>query len=98
MAAMVRIYADFNDRCADDGDVCWNLHIDDQRLETQSQLDKLGLKDGDKVILYQDEDEFEVIAALEWRFVDVLDKTALVAVTDPSTFRYFPDRYSDNGE
>jgi len=97
VTAMVRIYVDFNDSCSDDWEAYWNLSIDDQSLKSQAQLDKLGLKEGDNVILYQDGNDLEVIARLAWRYVDILDDTALVAVADPETYRRFPNRYSDTG-
>ena len=89
----VRVYADFNDGCATDERVFWNLWLNDERLRTKSNLTKFGIRVGDKVILYQDPDDFEVIATLEWRYIDVLQKDVVVAVVDFSTLRRFPDTY-----
>jgi hypothetical protein len=40
---------------------------------------------GDKVQLFQDENDFEVTAVLDYRYVDILQRKAWVAVPDWST-------------
>jgi hypothetical protein len=80
---MLRVYADFNDR-TNDGD-CWNLWYGNTTLE--KRIDELGLVAGDKVKLYQDENDFEVIAALDYRYIDILERAAWVAVPDWSTVK-----------
>ena len=57
---MLKVYCDFND-CTED-DRYWILYVGEKPLE--DQITALGLKDGDKVILYQDADDFEVEAVL----------------------------------
>ncbi len=81
---MIRVYSDFNDRDPLDG-ACLNLWIEDLPLERRAE--ELGLKIGSKIVLYQDENDFEVVATLESRNVSGTDR--LVAVPDWSTIRRF---------
>ena len=78
---MLKVFTDFNAVTSDD--VCWNLKYED--IDLEKRIDDLKLKVGDKVQLFQDEDDFEVTAALEYRYVDVLGRKAWVAVPDWST-------------
>lgn len=78
---MLKLYTDFNDQ-TNDG-LCWILYYNSKVLE--SQVSQLNLKPGDKVILYQDEGDFEVVATLDFRWVDFLGREAWVAVPDWST-------------
>ena len=78
---MLKIYADFNART--NGDACFVLFYRDVALGTQ--IEELRLSKGDKIILYQDEDDFEVTATLDIRYVDVLGRETWVAVPDWST-------------
>lgn len=80
-AQMIRVFSDFNAMTPDE--VCWNLVY--QGTDLEKQLDKLQLSKGDKIILYQDEGDFDVIATLDYRFVAMLGRMALVAVPDWST-------------
>lgn len=81
----LKVYADFNAGTIDDAYfILWHRH---RRLE--DQIGELQLSKGDKVILYQDEDDFEVIATLDFRYVDVLSGEAWVAVPDWSTLKRF---------
>jgi hypothetical protein len=59
---VIRIYADFNDKTADGG--YWILQSDDAPIE--EKISKIGLSSGDHVLLYQDEDDFEVEATLHY--------------------------------
>jgi hypothetical protein len=50
----------------------------------------LALKEGDKIILFQDEDDFEVVATLSYRYIDILGRKAWVAIPDWATIKRFP--------
>jgi len=57
---MLRVYCDFNDGTEDHR--FWILWFEGKPLE--EQVERLGLKAGDRVILFQDEDDFEVEGTL----------------------------------
>jgi len=78
---MLKVFTDFNARTSDG--VCWNLKHHDADLE--AKIVDLKLNVGDKVQLFQDENDFEVIAALDYRYVDILKRKAWVAIPDWST-------------
>ena len=78
---MLKVFADFNARAKDDA--CFALHYRGVVLE--KQIEDLRLSKGDKIMLYQDEDDFEVTATLEVRYVDVLKRETWFAVPDWST-------------
>lgn len=78
---MLRMWTDFNARTQDG--VCWHLKYGNADLE--SQASGLHIAKGDKIILYQDEDDFDVTAILDRRYVDVLGREVWVAVPDWST-------------
>jgi hypothetical protein len=78
---MLKVFTDFNARTHDG--VCWNLVYNE--IDLADKVDKLNLKGGDKIILYQDDDDFEVIATLDFRWVDVLGRDTWVAVPDWDT-------------
>jgi hypothetical protein len=78
---MLRVFTDFNAKTSDG--VCWNLKYDDTDLE--KRIDDLKCTMGDKVQLFQDENDFEVTAVLDYRYVDILQRKAWVAVPDWST-------------
>jgi hypothetical protein len=78
---MLKVFSDFNARTPDG--VCWNLRY--QGIDLEEQVQALHLARGDKIVLYQDEDDLEVIASLDFRYVDVLAREAWVAVPDWST-------------
>ena len=59
---MLRIYCDFNDETEDH--MCWILSYDGKPVD--EQINQLGLKEGDRVLLYQDEDDFEVEGTLRF--------------------------------
>ena len=65
---VVRIYADFNDETADGG--YWILQTDNAPIE--ETITEIGLSRGDHVLLYQDEDDFEVEATLQYKYVDAI--------------------------
>jgi hypothetical protein len=75
---MLKVFTDFNARTADGA--CWNLAY--RGTDLGGRADELHLERGDKVILFQDEGDFEVTATLDVRYVDVLGREALVAVPD----------------
>ena len=62
---MIRLYADFNDKTTDGG--YWILQFDDMPIE--EKITDMGLSNGDHVLLYQDDDDFEVEATLDYRFL-----------------------------
>ncbi len=78
---MLKVFADFDARTKDDA--CFFLHYRGVVLE--KQIEDLRLSKGDKVMLYQDEDDFEVSATLDVSYVDVLKRETRVAVPDWST-------------
>jgi hypothetical protein len=78
---MLRIFTDFNARTNDD--ICWNLRYHGEDLEKQASV--LSLARGKKVILYQDEDDFEVTAILDFKYVKILARQTWIAVPDWST-------------
>ncbi|MDR3508499.1 MAG: hypothetical protein P4L64_11425 [Caulobacteraceae bacterium] len=57
---MLKIYCDFND--GTENNRYWILWYAEKPLDEQVEM--LGLAEGDRVILYQDEDDFEVEGAL----------------------------------
>ena len=57
----LRVYCDFNSH--DDAGAYWILYYND-RLLTE-QITELGLAEGSEVVLYQDDDDFEVPATLK---------------------------------
>jgi hypothetical protein len=78
---VLKVLTDYN--AMTPGGVCFILKHRGADLERQ--IEDLHLSEGDKIILYQDEDDFEVMAALEIRYVDVLRREGWVAVPDWST-------------
>jgi hypothetical protein len=80
---MVRIYADFNDKTPDGG--YWILQHEGVDLSLRVQ--SLGLSGGDHVLLYQDDGDFEVSAALAFTFVDAVGREAWVAYPDWATLK-----------
>lgn len=85
-APLIRLWTDFNAQTPDEE--CWILVFDDRHLETDQHFAALALKSGDKVLLYQDDDDFTVSATLEKRFVSVLRRVAWVAMPDWATLKY----------
>jgi hypothetical protein len=75
---MLKVFTDFNARTADD--ICWNLNYLGKGLSEQAS--NLCLKRGDKIILYQDENDFEVIGILDFRYVPILARETWIAVPD----------------
>ena len=75
---MLKIFTDFNARTQDD--VCWLLRYEGADLANQAAA--LALQEGDKVILYQDEDDFEVSATSSYRYVDALGDETWIAIPD----------------
>jgi hypothetical protein len=78
---MLKVFADLNARTEDDA--CFILNYGGADLE--KQIEDLRLSKGDKIILYQDEDDFEVIATLDIRYVDALKRETWVAAPHWST-------------
>lgn len=78
---MLRVFTDFN-AMTQDG-ICWNLHYRGEDLETQAS--ELRLAIGDVVILYQDDDDFELSAMLDFKYVSMIARETWIAVPDWST-------------
>jgi hypothetical protein len=78
---MLRIFTDFNARTSDGA--CWNLKYGGADLERK--ICDLKLVAGEKVQLFQDENDFEVMAVLDYRYVDILKRNAWVAIPDWTT-------------
>jgi hypothetical protein len=66
----------------------WILQHDGSDLA--AKMPELGLSVGDNILLYQDDDDFEVIAALDYKFVDSIGSLGWVAYPDWSTLRRLP--------
>jgi hypothetical protein len=77
---MLRLFTDFNARTV--GGACWNL------VHEGVDADSAILKRGDRVILFHDEDDFEVEAVVDFRFVDELKRENWIATPDWSTKRH----------
>lgn len=75
------MWTDFNAKTQDG--VCWLLKYNNVALE--SQASSLHMAKGDKIILYQDGDDFDVTAKLDRRYVAALEREVWVAVPDWST-------------
>jgi hypothetical protein len=75
---MIKVSTDFNARTVDG--MCFILKYN--RRDLAEQLDELKFSVGDKVQLFQDEDDFEVTAILDYRYVDILNRKAWVAIPD----------------
>jgi hypothetical protein len=78
------MYTDFNEYM--DG-MCFILHYQGKPL--QEQMAELGLTVGDEVVLYQDEDDFEVTATLDFSYVNRLGRHVWVARPHWPTINYF---------
>jgi hypothetical protein len=74
---MLRIFTDFNARTA--SGACWNL------VHESLGAGSATLKKGDRVILFQDEDDFEVEALIDFRYVGELKRKSWIAIPDWST-------------
>jgi hypothetical protein len=81
--SMIKIYADFNDETGDGG--YWILQH--AGTDLADQVDELGLSAGDRVLLFQDPDDFEVEAVLDFKFVDVIGREAWVAIPNWATIK-----------
>lgn len=80
---MLRVFSDFNARTPEG--VCWLLSYN--RVPLEDQVQELGLGVGSKIVLFQDEGDFEVTATLGYQHVDILDREAWVAIPDWSTIK-----------
>jgi len=81
---MLRVYCDFNDRT--DNDLHWLLFYNGGALADVASI--LGLREGDRVLLYQDADDFEVEASLHFdRSSSFFSGTKLCALPDWTTLR-----------
>lgn len=78
---MIRIYADFNDKTEDGG--YWILEANGVALEDMAE--RVGLSSGDHILLYQDDDDFEVEATLLFKFVAPMGHEGWVAYPDWNT-------------
>lgn len=84
ISGMLRVWSDFNTRTVDG----LNMVLLYKEKELFGQLESLGLAEGDKVVLYQD-DDFEVTATLIVRYDDFLKRDVLLASPDFATIIYF---------
>ena len=80
---MLKLFTDFNAR-TQAGD-CWNL------VHEGADIQEHLLQAGQRVILYQDKDDFEVEATIAFRFVSELNKPAWVATPDWATMKKIGD-------
>ena len=80
---MIRLYADFN-ASTPEGE-CYILMHGDVHLD--SAAEHLHLNVGDRVLLYQDEDDFEVEAILDHRYVPYQLRDEWIAIPDWTTLR-----------
>ena len=78
---MLRVFTDFNATTNDD--LCWLLIFREKHLA--EQIDQLKLRRGERIILFQDDDDFEVVATLDVRFVEILGRETWVAIPDWGT-------------
>jgi len=78
---MLRIFTDFN--AMTNEDLCWLLKFREHDLA--QQIDELKLRTGDRVVLVQDKDDFEVVATLDFRYVDILGRDVWVAIPNWET-------------
>lgn len=78
---MLKVWTDFNARTPDDE--CWILKYEGENLD--QLFESLELRDGDKIMLFQDDDDFTVEAKLEFKFVRILQRNAWVAHPNWST-------------
>jgi hypothetical protein len=69
---MLKVFTGFNARTQ--SGACWNL------VHNGRDADGSMLRKGDRVILFQDEDDFEVEALIDFRFVGELQREAWVAI------------------
>ena len=74
---MRKLFTDFNARTKA-GD-CWNL------VDEGTDVQDGSITRGERVILYQDEDDFEVEATIDFRFIDELNHYGWVATPDWAT-------------
>ena len=78
---MIRVFTDFNARTP--SGICWNpVYLG---LDLNDQISSLELLKGNKIILYQDADDFEVTATLDFGYVDILARDFWFATPDWST-------------
>lgn len=81
---MLRVYCDLQD-CTEDGR-CWILLYDGKPLAEQTT--QLGLKEGDRVLLYMDGEDYEVEATLFFNQThEYFLGEKLCALLDDGTFR-----------
>jgi hypothetical protein len=78
---MLKVFTDFNATTPDG--LCWILKY--EAVDLKNRIDDLKLSAGDKVLLFQDESDFEVMAALDYRYVEILGRETWVAIPDWST-------------
>ena len=59
--------------------------------EIEEKITEIGLSSGDHVLLYQDDDDFEVEATLYYKFVDPISREGWVAYPNWSTLTRKPN-------
>ena len=79
-----RVYADFNTA---EGTKYWILWYKDVPLNvtSESEAEQLGLRAEQRVVLYQDEGDFDVFAVLRFGFLETLKKKTWFAEPDWGT-------------
>ena len=81
---MLRVYCDIQDSTEDGR--CWILWYDGKPLAEQAA--QLGLKEGDRILLYMDGEDYEVEATLLFNQThEYFLGEKLRALVDDSTFR-----------
>jgi hypothetical protein len=76
---MLRLFTDFNARTR--SGACWNL------VHAGRDAGSALLKKGDRVVLYQDEDGFEVEAIIDFQSINEPERESWIATPDWSTKR-----------
>lgn len=76
---MLTLFTDFNATTSDG--LCYIL------VHGDNPVDRALLREGETVLLYQDEDDFEVEAVIRSRFLPELGYTTFVAIPDWPTKR-----------
>lgn len=71
-----------------DGDV-WVLRLGGLDGPLIGDSNELGLEEGDKYLIFQEEDDFEVTATLSRKYVECYNKVCLVATPDWKTIKRF---------
>ena len=77
---MLRLNTDFNEMT--ENDEAWLLFLDKEKI---TKMSSPPVSRGEKVILYPDEEDFEVTAVMDFRFVSIIGRESWVAIPEWST-------------